>query len=296
MKRILLTGASGFIGRALARRLGEEGVAVHAVLRPKSDCARLAGLPGLIPHVYDGSAGMLTAILAEARPDVVFHLAGKYVREHTDGNISELIRDNVLFGAELLEAMRGASARQLIYTASYFQHADGVSYSPLNLYAAIKQAFEDTLAYYVKADGLLGTGLVFFDIYGEGDWRRRLIPAIEAALATGTPVPLPAANPQLYLVHVDDAVQALMAAATLLLEHPGEAAGQRFAVAPDRGHALNEVLALFEQIAGRPVPIARGAFPAPARTIARPWAGPRLPGWQPRVPLEVGIRRLLSKA
>lgn len=296
MKRVLLTGASGFIGRALARRLGEEGVVVHAVLRPKSDCARLAGLPGLIPHVYDGSAGVLAAILTEARPDVVFHLAGKHVREHTDGSIAELIRDNVLFGTELLEAMRGAGARRLIYTASYFQHMDGTGYRPLNLYAATKQAFEDMLAYYTNAGGLSGAGLVFFDIYGEGDWRRRLIPAIEAALATGTPVPLPAADPQLFLVHVDDAVQALVAAATLLLEHPGETAGQRFAVAPDRSHALNEVLTFFEQAAGRPVPVARGAFPAPARTIARPWAGPRLPGWQPKVPLEVGIRRLLSKA
>lgn len=295
MKRVLLTGASGFIGRALARRLGGEGVAVHAVLRLTSDRARLVDLPGLTPHVHDGSPGALAAILAEARPEVVFHLAGKYVREHSRADVADLILDNVLFGAELLEAMRSAGVRRLIHTASFFQHLDGAGYRPLNLYAAAKQAFEDVLAYYADADSLAATGLVFFDVYGEGDWRRRLIPAILTALAMGKPMPLPADDPDLYLVHVDDAAEAFLTAARLLFDRPNETAGQRFAVAPERSHALSEVLAAFERSAGKPVPVVQGAFPAPARKITRPWTGPCLPGWRPKVSLEDGIRRLLAK-
>ena len=293
--RVLITGATSFIGQTLARRLVGEGNVVHALLRPTSDRSRLAGAPGVAAHIHDGSASALASIVAEARPDLVFHLAGKYVREHKPADVADLIRDNILFGAMLLEAMRTASARRLVFAATAFQHMDAPGYRPLNLYAATKQGFEDLLAYYADAHGLAAVTLVLFDIYGSGDWRRRLIPAAMAALDTGEPMPVPAEDTPVDLIHVDDAAEAFVAAARLLMEREGEVAGRRFAVAPARRHGLFEVLAAIERTAGKPVPVKRSAWTPPARAATEPWKGPAVPGWRPKVTLEDGIRRAFAE-
>ena len=295
MNRVLLTGASSFIGRALARRLGQDGIAVHAVLRPSSDRARLADISGLTEHVHDGTTDSLVAILSAAQPDVIFHLAGKYLREHTSANMSDLMRDNILFGCQLLEAMRATGARRLVHAASFFQHMDGAGYRPLNLYAATKQAFEDLLAYYADACGYAAVSLVLFDVYGKGDWRQRLVPSILRAVRTGDAVSLPADDPRVDLVYVDDVVEAFVAAGRMLLEKPESVAGRRFAVAPERRYTLSEVITAFESASGRPIPVKRGAWPAPARAIMESWRGPPVPGWRTKISLDEGVRRLLAE-
>ncbi|MBM3952791.1 MAG: NAD(P)-dependent oxidoreductase, partial [Rhodospirillales bacterium] len=153
MNRVLMTGAAGYVGHRLARRLAGDGIAVTALLRPSSDRSRLAKVPGLTVREHDGDLDALVAILADAKPEAVFHLAGKYVREHARADVAGLMRDNILFGVELLEAMRAAGMNRLVHAATYFQHMDGSAYRPLNLYAATKQAFEDMLSYYVAVHG-----------------------------------------------------------------------------------------------------------------------------------------------
>jgi nucleoside-diphosphate-sugar epimerase len=296
MNRILMTGAAGYVGHRLARRLAGDGIAVTAVLRPGSDRSRLAKVPGLTVREHDGDLDALVAILAAAKPEAVFHLAGKYMREHARADIAGLVRDNILFGVELLEAMRAAGVNRLVHAATYFQHMDGSAYRPLNLYAATKQAFEDMLSYYTAMHGFSAATLVLYDVYGGGDWRRRLIPAVLAALRSGEAMPIPSDDLALDLVHVDDVIEAFMVAAHLLIENPDQVAGRRFAVAPERRCTLREVLAAFERSAGKPVPIKKGAWPAPAHTLTAPWQGPPVPGWQSKIPLDEGIRRLLAEA
>lgn len=296
MKRALVSGATSFLGRELAANLLADGVDVHAVVRPDSDPEDLKALPRApILHVHDGSDAGLVATVAAAKPDAVFHLAGHYLREHKPGDVAELIRDNIQFGAQLLEGAAQAGCKRFVNAGSYFQFMDGDAPRPVNLYAAAKQAFADIMAYYGDARGLRTATLVVFDTYGPNDRRPRLMNAIRDAQRHGTELPLPAREVSVDFVFGDDVVAAFRRAAALLETDPARVAGGTFAVTSGERKTIAQIVALFEDIGGKPIRVRPGGWPEAPRAVTALWNGPALPGWRPAVPLRDGIRRLMEK-
>ena len=289
-ERILITGATSYLGSRLVRRLLNAGRQVHVLVRPTSDKSRLGQqVDNLTIHVHDGSMEGMTALMKRAVPDLVCHLATQYVRDHAPDQVESLINSNVLFGGQVLEAMKQTGVRRLIHPATFFQYFDSNDYRPVNLYAATKQAFEDILAYYVDAHDFRATTVVLYDIYGPGDWRKKLMAAIRDALRNGTPLPLAAPDMVMDLVYVDDVVDALIHA------RDNDVVGGPYAISSGTRHTLGEVIAVFESIENRKIDSQWNAFPLPPRSPLEPWNGPALPGWQARVSLEDGIRQFLAE-
>ncbi|MBL6928776.1 MAG: NAD(P)-dependent oxidoreductase [Rhodospirillales bacterium] len=287
--RVLLTGGTSYLGRSLVGRLLGEGADVHVIVRPGSDRTRLEGLRGApVVHEHDGSVECLSEIVAKAAPSTVFHLATRYLREHSPDQIDGLVNDNIGFGTQVLEAMRVAGARRLIDLGTFFQFYDSPTYRPLNLYAATKQAFADIVAYYQDAHGFSAATLVLYDVYGPGDWRAKLMAAIRDAQAGHTTLKLADANVVMDLVYIDDVVDALLHAAREGIE------GGPFAISGSQRATLGEIVQVFERVNGTPITSQPGAYPVPARAPNEPWIGPALPGWQAKVGLEEGIRRFLA--
>jgi dTDP-4-dehydrorhamnose 3,5-epimerase len=290
---VLLTGATSYLGVSLVDHLQRSGSTVTAVVRPTSPIERFDGLERApTVRVHDGTTSSLVDIVEDVAPGVVVHLATLYRREHTVEDVEGLIVTNVLLGAQLLEAMRRSGHRRLVGAATYFQHYDTDGFRPLNLYAATKQAFEDVLAYYVDAHAFEAITLVLYDVYGPGDWRPKLMDAIRNAQQTGEPLALPERDVEMDLVYVADAVAAIARAVTML-DAASVAGAERYAVGSGRRCRLSELISLFEEVAGRPVPHEWGRYPTPERAIATPWVGttsPRLgttlvvARWHPAVP------------
>jgi nucleoside-diphosphate-sugar epimerase len=292
VRRVVLSGITGHLGQAIARQLALAGVEVHGLTRQtgrrSSDGAHF--------HVIDGRVETLLAIFEAVEPDTVFHVASIYQREHQSRDVAPLINTNVLLGAQVLEAARRVTCPRFVTAGPFFQHFDTDAYRALNLYAATKQAFEDILAYYADAHGIVAAALTLYEIYSEVDHRPKFMRAVANALQTGSTLNLPEAEFWLDLLHVDDVAAAFVQVATALESGTVPAKRlHRYCVCSGYDVSGSDLISRFERIAGCRVNVKRGAFPVPERNMTRPWRGTRVPGWTPRVGLEEGIARILAR-
>jgi nucleoside-diphosphate-sugar epimerase len=292
-ERALVTGATGFVGGRLAQRLAAEGWEVHGVVRrPPGDPAVRALAAIGSAHYHDGSVESLARLVSISRPTVVFHLAARFTAEHRPLDVELLIRDNILFGTQLLEAMRAAGATRIVSAGSAWQHFRNHEYSPVSLYAATKKAFSDLLLYFVEAHDMQAITLELSDTYGPGDVRRKLIPLMLEAERGNRELSMVRGELPLNFVYVDDAVSAFIVAAQRLLAG-GAHAYETFAVRSAEPIVVKDLFAIWKKARGVHLAARWGERPYRPREVLEHWTqGELLPDWHADVSLEQGLRAL----
>ncbi len=294
MERVLITGATSFLGVHTVSRLNDGGIIPHLIVRPCSDVSRLKDIGNVELHQYDGEISTLVDAVEAAMADVCIHIAGAYIRDHISADIEVLIDSNIRFGAQLLEAMKIGGTRKLVHTGSTFQYYESDTYQPLNLYAATKQAFMDLAAYYADAEDFDVVSIILPDVYGARDWRPKVLNRIVAAHVERSALDMVDEPTVLGLVHVDDASRALIDASSQLISAPKSISGGIFGVDQGHRHSLRDIVDMVANICQCSTKINWGGYPVPRRHISDPWEGAALPGWCPKVNLEDGIRELVE--
>ncbi len=183
--RIAVTGIAGFIGYHCARALMAEGCQVIGVdnlndyYAPALKRARLEALGTAGDFRFEkldlADYEPLAALFADARPELVLHLAAQAGVRYSLENPHAYVRSNLVATANILECCRHNGVRRLVYASSSsvyggnqklpFSEDDPVD-RPISLYAATKKSNELTAHTYTHLYGLPTVGLRFFTVYG----------------------------------------------------------------------------------------------------------------------------------
>jgi len=289
----LVTGATGFVGSHLVRRLIKEGWETHIITRSSSNLTQLEDIAGkVIVHQHDGTTSSMINIVKDVEPEIVFHLASLFLAQHTSEDIERLVQSNLLFGTQLAEAMTLQGVTKLINTGTSWQHYENEDYNPVCLYAATKQAFEDMLKFYVEASELKVITLKLFDTYGPDDPRPKIFTLLRKVAEERTELAMSPGEQLIDLVYIDDVVEGYLLAAKRLMDNKVSSM-EEYAISSGNPISLKDLIAVYGRAIGKLLPIKWGGRTYRFREVMVPWnKGERLSGWKPRIGLAEGIKRM----
>lgn len=202
----------------MVRQLAEMGEAVHVLARPES---QVADLPQTVTLHRIADPQAFGSLLQDLHPETCFHLATRYTHDAASAEIPALIAANLGFAAQFADAAARSGCKAFVNAGTASQLNIRGAYMPASLYAASKQAFEDLLVYFDRRAGLPCANVLLYDTYGAGDTRNKLLAQLIHAAKTGMPIDLSPGEQEIDLLHIDDAVAGLTAAARAL--HGGAA-------------------------------------------------------------------------
>jgi nucleoside-diphosphate-sugar epimerase len=278
MARALVTGAAGFIGRALAAGLEAAGYEVIRTTSADGDVADAATWKALAPV------------------DHVFHLAGRsYVPDSWD-EPAAFVATNLCGTMRALEYCKAHGAH-LVYVSAYVYgrparlpiHEDD-PVEPNNPYAFSKVLAEQACRFYTETMGVRATVVRPFNIFGPGQRPEFLIPAILDSVRRGVPIRVKDLEPRRDYIFLDDLVDILIKAADV------PEAYRVFNAGSGQSWSVRELISAIQSVSGTNLAVESGderRFNEISDVVADISRAHDLLGWQPKLTLEEGIERLV---
>jgi dTDP-glucose 4,6-dehydratase len=306
-KRVLVTGAGGFIGSHLTERLVDLGADVRALVhynamgtwgwldtsRSRDSVRVLAGDVCDRDSVHRALAGR----------EVVFHLAALIGIPYSYDAPSSYVRTNVEGTLNVLHAARENGVEILIHTST--SEAYGTAqYVPIDEkhplrgqspYSASKIGADKMAEAYHASFGLPIVIVRPFNTFGPRQSARAVVPTIITQLLSGKPVRLGSVHPTRDLNYVANTVDGMILAA-----QAPDAVGQTVNLGSGREISILELAKLLAQMTGKPLELEQEAervrppVSEVERLVADARLAQRLLGWQSSIGLEEGLARTLE--
>ncbi len=291
--RVLLTGASGFIGSHVARLALAEGHEVMALVRRGSSLHRLEGLrDGL--RLLEGDlldAPALEAPLKANVPEVCLHLAwyaepGQYLRRHEN---LECLKGSLTF----MRVLHEIGCRRLVIAGTSLEYESSMNVvsemspvHPTTLYAATKHSLFLTASNFdVDGEWSVASARIFC-VYGPWEDPRRLVPFVISKLLAGEICELSRGEQIRDYSHVEDVAGALWVIAKSSVAGPVNVASSRPVTVASIAGQVGEFLGRSEllRFGSRPTPSGESPF-----LVANTDRLSNEVGWQPRYDLASGL-------
>ena len=207
MKKILLTGSTGFLGSAILNKIYKDNF-VYLVLRKKTKKIKLKKNTN---EIYFQNFKQLNSKLKKIKADTIIHCATHYVKAHKESDIIKLSNSNIILGNILLENLKKMSVKNFINFSTVWENYDGKKDKFFNLYSVYKRNFSNLIVYYQKKNPKIKFYNLFLsDTFGKFDNRKKIINILKKNYKTNKKTNIISTKLFLNLVNVDDIVEALM--------------------------------------------------------------------------------------
>lgn len=288
--KALVTGAKGFMGMHLVKRLQREGAEISAITRN-------GAIEGV--KTYNGSitdAGFLKEVIKKERPAKIFHLAASLDKSFE--NLLDTININFNGTLNMLEALRGqgCSSFVLVSAAETYGYNDApfredMELFPISPYSMSKILAESACRHYHANFGIPAAIIKGFIVYGPGQEENMFIPSLISGLLKDSKFEMTKGGQTRDFVYIDDFMDALIKASS-----EPEASGEVINICSGEEHKLREVAEMALKIAGK----GRLSFSKPYRIneqmryFGDNSKAKKILGWKPRINLEEGLRKTVQ--
>ena len=293
--KILVTGATGFIGQNLVKVLLDKNYEVHCIVRVDSNTSNIS--QNITIFKYDQNIDGLIEYFNEQKFDGLIHLASLFLATHTKNDISNLISSNIKFGTELLEACKISDVKWFINTGTFWQNYENEDYNPVNLYASTKEAFENIAKYYTETSNLIFTTIKLNDTFGANDTRNKVFNLWNKIAKSGETLEMSAGEQIIDISYIDDVVLAYEVLIThLSSDQKEELKNKEFVVTNNEKYSLKELSKLFEEATNTKLSIKWGARPYREREVMIPYNnGEIVPNWKQKYTLKEAIKKTIGE-
>ena len=284
--KVLITGGTGFIGTNLTAQLARDGYDIHVLTRSSSltNCSKSENVT-----YHDLNSSEVNLLVRAISPDIIFHLAFARSKQ----SLREIVDCNIFYGSQILESLLDKKPVSIINIGTYWQHFDNKDYSPVDLYAASKEAFEKMAEYFIQTKNIKMLTLELFLTYGSDDKRRNIINQLLFAMKNESPLDVSLGEQLLDFLHIDDVVLGTQSA----LHHLNSLTlhtHTKYCLASGNFMTLRKFVEEIESLSQRKIDVRFGAIPYPKRQIMQPEINvPVLPNWKPKISLKEGLTQVI---
>ena len=218
--KVLITGASGFVGSHVARLLVAEGCEVYALVRESSNRWRIRDI---LPSMYLRQSDLVAfenvnTYLQEIKPELCIHLAwyavpGKYLNSQEN-------LDSIQASLNLFSQLAELGCKRFVGIGTCFEYDLSLGYlsessltKPITLYAATKVALSTILQQFAQITEMEVAWIRLFYQYGPMEDERRLIPGIISSLLRDEVVKTTKGEQIRDFLHIEDVASAIWAVA-----------------------------------------------------------------------------------
>lgn len=208
MKTAIVTGAGGFIGGALTRRLLDEGVKVYGIDISSMSLSRFAGEPRFVPICADLSTENLSKSINE-NIDVVFYLAWGGSLKGADLYDTDLQINNISTAVQAMKSMTEMCRHYMFFSSSYeaMKSTDDI---PISIYGSAKKVVADMCASIASRSNIRFNKVILTNTFGPGDRSAKAVNTLIYKMLLNEPLNLVEGNNKNDWVYIDDCIDGIL--------------------------------------------------------------------------------------
>lgn len=291
--KILITGATGFVGRHLIPTIIKDH---HEVLELTRSVKRSQELFGNTTIKLEISDKNFKEKIVEFNPDVVIHLASFLTSSDKLEDINKLLDSNIYFLTKVLDSISQTNLKLFINTGSFSEYQyKSNAFNPAYFYAATKTASRAFVDYYSSAFNFKQCTIVPFTIYGGKDSQKKIIDIIYDSTNKELPTELSPGDQILDFIHIDDITHFYNLVIKNIELLPNNS---NFKIGTGIGYSLKDIAKRVENITNRKANINWGGKNYRKSDVMYAVADisniEKLFSWKPKITINDGLIKLIA--